>query len=145
MTNNNEQPKHFINESLKESINDYINQWQTAFSLDSANSIIAMYHKEAVLLGTFSDRVRGSHSAIADYFNQFFSYQKREVHFLTINYQEIENMVICSGNYTFNWQDNTVRKTAEARYTMVFQQVNRGFKIIHHHSSLLPKPKVTLD
>ena len=119
----------------KEEILDQFDQWNRALQTGIPEKVVSLYEHDAILLPTLSNKVRHNHDEIKDYF----------VHFLAkdpvgkideSNVRIFDDIAINSGIYTFSFKDGS---SAQARFTFVYCINDEGWKIIEHHSSLLPE------
>ena len=119
----------------EEDILDLFDQWNKALQTGIPEKVVSLYERDAILLPTLSNNVRHSHDEIKDYF----------VHFLAkdpvgnideSNIRIFDDIAINSGIYTFSFKDGS---SAQARFTFVYRKNNEAWKIIEHHSSLLPE------
>ena len=124
-----------MSEVSHEEITELFEQWNQALQTGDPKVVAALYEPDAILLPTLSNQVRHNHPEIEDYF----------VHFLakgpqgTINESNIRvegSIAIHAGIYTFAFQDGS---EAQARFTYAYRKSESGWKIIEHHSSLLPE------
>lgn len=109
--------------------------WNSALGTQDPEKVLSLYHTNAVLCPTLSNEVRSTPDRIKDYF----------VHFLKkgpqgtlneVNTRHHNDIVLNSGIYTFTFNDNT---KATARYSFAYKKEGDSWKIIDHHSSLLPE------
>ena len=120
-------------------MNDALNTWIELISKHGVDEVVNLYAEDGVLLGTFSDEIRQGKEKIREYF-EFFLNKKPHATFL--NYKK---HIIDNNNYSVNGfydfevdaQDGT-RKISHARFTFVFQKQDGVFKILSHHSSVMP-------
>ena len=119
----------------EEEILDLFDQWNRALQTGIPEKVVSLYEHDAILLPTLSNKVRHNHDEIKDYF----------VHFLAkdpvgkideSNVRIFDDIAINSGVYTFSFKDGS---SAQARFTFVYCINDEGWKIIEHHSSLLPE------
>jgi hypothetical protein len=89
------------------------------------------------LLPTLSNRVRRDPEAIVSYFRKFVS----RIPHATISEGQVRVMgsiAIHSGLYRFTFGAGPLRE-ARARFTFVYRRELCGWRIIEHHSSLMPE------
>ena len=114
-------------------------QWTATFVNDNPDPILALYDKEAVLWGTLSPTRRDDPAAIRDYFVKAF--KALPGHKVTFGDQYIRvygDTAINTGYYTFSFVKDGEAKTLPARYSFVYVNRNREWKIVDHHSSAVP-------
>ena len=93
--------------------------------------ILSLYHENAVLVPSFSSRIRRTKEEIKDYYETLF-----KVDYLVLSKEEIylnktEGQRIDSGVYEISW-DNSGSRTS---YKLNFMIVIENDKIVAHHSS----------
>ena len=115
-------------------MNKRIQNWIECVRSNDPNSVTELYDEHAILLGTFSDIERQGPKLIYDYFDGLLS-SKVDVEIFSEHSHSFDNLEVCSGLYNFIVNGDTI----EARYSFVFIQVNDDWKILSHHSSVLPK------
>jgi uncharacterized protein (TIGR02246 family) len=118
-----------------EEVRDLFEQWNQALQTGDPKVVAALYESDAILLPTLSNQVRHNHPEIEDYFVHFLAKGPKG----TINESNIrveESIAIHAGIYTFAFQDGS---EAQARFTYAYRKSAHGWKIIEHHSSLLPE------
>jgi uncharacterized protein (TIGR02246 family) len=113
-------------------------KWNDALQTGNAAKVAALYADDAVLLPTVSNLARTSTAEITDYFKHFL--EKKP--FGTVKQRNIKkgcNKLTDAGIYSFRLTDKTGTKDVGARYTFVYEHRNGEWKIIHHHSSVMPE------
>ena len=109
--------------------------WNSAIQTGNAKQVTKLYESDAVLLPTISNKVRRNHNEIEDYFVQFLENSpKGEIN--ESNIQNLGEIIIHSGIYTFSFKDDSKVK---ARFSFVYQWIGQNWKIIEHHSSQMPE------
>jgi uncharacterized protein (TIGR02246 family) len=117
---------------------DLFKQWNDALQTGSAKKVAALYAEDAVLLPTVSNLPRTTPAEIEDYFNHFL--EKKP--FGTVKQRNIKkgcNKVTDAGVYDFAVISNGKKEIVPARYTFVYEYRNNQWKIVHHHSSMMPE------
>ena len=115
-------------------MNKRIQNWIERVRSNEPTLVTELYDEYALLLGTFSNIERQGSKLIYDYFNGLLS-SKVDVEIISEHTHNFDNLEVCSGLYNFIVNGDTI----EARYSFVFIQVNDDWKILSHHSSVLPK------
>ena len=118
-------------------IKDQLHLWTETIKTKSPEKVAKLYSKSAILLPTLSNKVRTTPDSIQEYFIHFLAKSPEctvnECHSRKIN----DSTAINSGIYTFKLDPD---QTAGARFTFVYEQNDENeWKIIEHHSSLLPE------
>ena len=93
-----------------------------------------LYLDNGILLGTFSNKERVGHELILEYFEKLLK-SPVEVNVVSEHPHVFESVAVNSGLYNFV----TNAKTINARFSFVYNKNNIGWKIILHHSSVLPE------
>lgn len=110
-------------------------QWNEALKSKNPKQVVDLYAADGILLPTLSNKVRHNHEEIEDYFIHFLA--KGPVgSILESNVRLFNDLAINSGIYSFAFEDGS---SAKARYTFVYRQIETNWKIVEHHSSLLPE------
>ncbi|NQZ47897.1 MAG: SgcJ/EcaC family oxidoreductase [Erythrobacter sp.] len=119
-------------------IGGLFDQWNAALQTCDPDQVVALYADDAILLPTLSNDVRHNHAEIRDYFVHFL--QKKP--FGTIdqsNIRDLGDVAVHSGVYTFALTADGETSHAQCRFTYVYARSGDGWKIIEHHSSLMPE------
>lgn len=116
-------------------VSDLFTQWNNAIQTRDPKVVTALYASDATLLPTISNIVRHNHAEIEDYFALFLP-RGPIGKLLEENIRVIDSIAINSGVYAFSFDDGS---TAEARYSFVYKKIDSQWKIIEHHSSVMPE------
>jgi uncharacterized protein (TIGR02246 family) len=113
--------------------------WADAVASGDSEAVADLYAEDALLLPTLSAEARRDHAAIAAYFQAFLArHPSAEV----VDRQVIPGCteVVDAGSYRFRFHDDHGRDSGEvlARYTLIYRHDGRGWRLVHHHSSLAP-------
>ena len=114
--------------------------WNNALQTGDAKTVAALYTDDAVLLPTVSNLPRTTAREIEDYFTHFL--QKNPVG--TVRQRNIKqgcNKLTDAGIYDFVITSKGKKEIVPARYTFVYEFRNNEWKIVHHHSSMMPEQK----
>ena len=113
--------------------------WMELVSSQDIDGVVDLYAEDGLLLGTFSDEIRIGKDKIREYFEFFLakipkaSVVKSKMHVIN------DNNFTVNGFYDFEVDSNNgERELAHARFTFVFQKQGQDFKILSHHSSVMP-------
>ena len=107
--------------------------WVSKIRTNDPSQVVSLYHDDGLLLGTFSDIERKGHDLILEYFENLLK-SKVDVEIVTQQKHETESLVTNSGLYNFIVDG----KTVNARFSFVFIKTGNDWKILSHHSSVLP-------
>ena len=114
-------------------MNELLQKWVNAIKSGDPKQVTELYHGDAILLGTFSNKERIGHELILEYFvNLLKSPVEVEIVSEHIPYSS-ERLLVNSGLYNFI----TGGKTINARFSFVYE--THDDKIISHHSSVMPE------
>ena len=108
--------------------------WVDKIRTNDPKQVVSLYHDDGLLLGTFSDIERKGHNLILEYFENLLK-SNVDVEIVTEHKHETESLVTNSGLYNFIVDG----KTVNARFSFVFIKIEDGWKILSHHSSVLPE------
>ncbi|SEQ70344.1 conserved hypothetical protein [Streptomyces sp. yr375] len=115
--------------------------WNAALKTGDPKKVADRYAKDAVLLPTVSNKIRTDRAEIIDYFDHFLPNTpvgtKIETHINILD----SNSAIDTGIYKFNLTNHETRKKSEvvARYTYEYEKRDGVWKIVNHHSSMMPE------
>ena len=112
---------------------DMLQTWIEKIKSNNANEVSDLYHKDGLLLGTFSNIERNGRELILDYFKNLFI-SKVDVEIITQHEFKADTISTISGLYNFLVNDREIR----ARFSFVFLKNKEDWKILSHHSSVLP-------
>ena len=113
---------------------DLLQVWVDKIKLNDANQVANLYCENGLLLGTFSKIERNGQELILDYFKDLLSSQV-DVKIIKKHEYKAESISTASGLYNFEVNDSII----EARFSFVFVKSKEDWKILSHHSSVLPK------
>ena len=112
---------------------DLLQIWGKKIKINDAKQVAELYHENGLLLGTFSDIERKGKKLILDYFENLFI-SRVDVEIITQHEFKAESISTVSGLYNFLVNDRKIR----ARFSFVFLKNKEDWKILSHHSSVLP-------
>ncbi|SFR55659.1 SgcJ/EcaC family oxidoreductase [Thiomicrospira sp. ALE5] len=125
-----------VDEALAEQL---FTAWNDALASGNARSVAALYSDDAVLLPTVSNLPRSGLAEIEAYFKHFLLKQPRATVLQRIVRKGC-NKLTDAGVYQFEVShDGSRRKLVKARYTFVYAFYAGRWKILHHHSSVMPQ------
>ena len=112
---------------------DLLQIWVEKIKINDAKQVAELYHEDGLLLGTFSDVERKGHKLILDYFENLFV-TRIDIEIVTKYEFKAESTYTASGLYNFLVNDKKIK----ARFSFVFLKNKEDWKILSHHSSVLP-------
>lgn len=119
----------------KDKVTALFKDWNHALQTGDAKKVAQLYETTGILLPTMSNKVRHDREEIEDYFVHFIS--KGPVGNIDeSNIRMFGDIAINSGIYTFTFKDDSV---VQARFTFVYRWNGQAWKIIEHHSSVMPE------
>ena len=118
---------------------ELLKKWTDAIKNGDPKQVTDLYHEDAILLGTFSNKERNGHELILEYFENLLK-SPVEVEIVSEHFSSRDGFYVNSGLYNFV----TGGKTINARFSFVYygQLYERPlveWKIVSHHSSVIPK------
>ncbi len=126
-----------ITEDQRQEIASLFDQWNAALKTCDAKQVAALYAQDAMLLPTISKEVRQTPGAIQDYFEHFLQLKPRGT-ILQQKIRRFDGVATNSGIYKFTITQDGEERVVMARFTFVYRLDKEGWKIIDHHSSMLP-------
>tara|TARA_Y100001970_G_scaffold245493_1_gene312572 strand:- start:154 stop:534 length:381 start_codon:yes stop_codon:yes gene_type:complete len=117
---------------------DLLNSWVEKIKTNDAAQVADLYHRDGLLLGTFSNSERKGQKLIFDYFENLFS---SHVDVMVITKHEYNSDSISTASGFYNFEVNGI--IIKARFSFVFLKMNDNWKILSHHSSVLPNENKT--
>lgn len=113
-------------------------RWNAALQTLDPGTVAARYAPDAVLLPTVSNQVRRTPAEIEDYFVQFL---KKRPHgtIVQANIRVFGDLAIDSGVYVFDLTTEEGVIQVLCRYTFVYRRDGDDWRIIEHHSSMMPE------
>jgi len=113
---------------------ELLQKWTSAIKNGDPKQVTKLYDENGILLGTFSPKERVGHELILEYFESLLK-SPVEVQIVSEHSHVFESTAVNSGLYNFI----TNGKTINARFSFVYNKNDDGWKIISHHSSVLPE------
>ena len=117
-------------------VGELLQEWVNAIKQGDPKQVTNLYHKQGILLGTFSPKERVGHELILEYFENLLK-NPVEVEIVSEHTHNSATMCVNSGLYNFI----TNGKTIASRFSFVYVldlDMSR-WQIISHHSSVLPE------
>jgi uncharacterized protein (TIGR02246 family) len=126
-----------VAESSTAEVGALFEAWNAAVTSGVPERVVALYAPDAVLIPTLSNRVRRDPETCTSYFRKFLS-RKPRASLVETSVRVMGNVATHSGVYHFLFDAGPLRE-ARARFTFVYRRDPRGWRIIEHHSSLMPE------
>lgn len=124
----------------EKAVRDAGQNWAEAIAAGNVDRILDLYDEKAILLGTLSQVTRKDPQAIREYFRGFCCRESMKGEFTDINIRLFDKVAVNSGTYVFTWMQEGKKVRVPARFTFVYKLDRGSWKIIEHHSSLIPGP-----
>lgn len=125
-------------EATNTEIAELFDRWNAALQTGDPRKVAQLYAKSAILLPTLSSRLRQSPEAIEEYFEEFLRLKPRSK-IIQQNVRLFDDIAINSGVYVFEIEREGQPLSVKARFTFIYHCEGGDWKIIEHHSSLLPE------
>ena len=113
---------------------ELLQKWVGAIKSGDPKQVTNLYHDDGILLGTFSNKERVGHELILEYFENLLK-SPVDVEIVSEHPHDFESAAVNSGLYNFV----TNGKTINARFSFVYNKDNDEWKIVSHHSSVMPE------
>ena len=113
---------------------ELLQKWVAAIKSGDPKQVTNLYHDDGILLGTFSNKERVGHELILEYFENLLK-SPVDVEIVSEHPHILESAAVNSGLYNFV----TNGKTVNARFSFVYHKYNAEWKIVSHHSSVMPE------
>jgi len=124
--------------TTKKLAEELFNKWNAALQTGNARKVAALYAEDAVLLPTVSNLPRTTTAEIEDYFVHFLEKKPYGI-IKQRNIKQGCNKLTDAGIYDFEVISEGRKQVVPARYTFVYEYRNNEWKIVHHHSSVMPE------
>ena len=115
-------------------MNELLQKWVNAIKNGDPKQVTDLYHVDAILLGTFSNKERIGRGLILEYFENLLK-SPVEVEIVSEHPIQFGSFAVNSGLYNFV----TGGKTINARFSFVYHSDPVDWKIVSHHSSIMPE------
>jgi ketosteroid isomerase-like protein len=113
--------------------------WVAAFNARELDTLCALYTPDAVLWGTLATQLLTDPAAIRGYFERAWSPAlDTRVELLDLHLQHDGPLAIAAGGYRLEFLYQGRPHTQPARYSFVLVATAQGWRVRHHHSSMMP-------
>ena len=117
-----------------------LQEWVGEIRGGDPKQVTSLYHEDGILLGTFSALERIGHELIQAYFENLLQ-SPVDVEIISEHSSIFESTAVNSGLYNFI----TNGKTINARFSFVYHKNGNEWKIVSHHSSVLPENRLVFE
>ncbi|HSI83775.1 MAG: DUF4440 domain-containing protein [Candidatus Methylacidiphilales bacterium] len=114
------------------------NNWAAAIGGRNPDTIAALYDPGAVLWATFSTTRYSTPGQIHSYFVNLTKRKDLKATFTSHLIRIHGDVAIDTGYYYFSFTENGKTVKVPARYSFGYKRTAKGWKIIEHHSSIVP-------
>ncbi len=125
--------------SDKAAVETAYGDWRKAMSSGSAENVVMLYSPKAVLLATFDAEPLVGHERLLPYFKKLSALPKLSVKPQKSLIRVFGDVAINSGTYEFSYEKDGKTVTVPARFSFTYKLDGDKWKIIDHHSSILPE------
>lgn len=114
-------------------------KWNEALKTKDASKVAELYSKDSSFLPTLNGEFKAGQEEAEGYFEHFLL-KNPSGKVVEEKVQPLGDSYVHSGLYDFEVGPADKREIVEARFTYVWQDINKNgqWKIIHHHSSVKP-------
>ena len=121
------------------SIEAALQAWVDAFNAHDAAGVSALYDAQAVLWGTLSADIITSVDAIDAYFDRTFQFNPPPTVSLGQALVRVfGDMAVASGSYTLAFEIAGQSHLMPSRFSFTYRRSGSQWRIVDHHSSLVP-------
>lgn len=119
-------------------VNTAFAAWITDVNHKDMQSLLSLYDEHADLHPTLSGKLRTTRLEMKDYFEHFLALPELHAEASAPHIQIFNDVAINDGFYQFSFNKNGKPKVLKARYSFTYLKEPDGWKIIDHHSSVVP-------
>ncbi len=129
-----------VAKSDEDSIRAAYNDWVKAVTGGSADPVLKLYDDKAVLLATFGPKPFVGHDQLRTYFVKFTALPHLKAETNESIIRIFGDTAVNSGLYTFSYEKNGKTVKVPARFSFTYRKEGDKWKIVDHHSSVVPPP-----
>ena len=122
--------------------------WMHMVCSQSVKSVLSLYRPDAVLVATYNRDILQGHTQLRAYFRRFLGKDNLCGEINGMVEQDLGDVKVLSGIYTFRFSERGQPKAVQARFTFVLTPENvrsgrvwtdsQRWRIVTHHSSEMP-------
>jgi len=112
--------------------------WMDTICTGNPAQVLRLYMPNAVLVPTYDPKVLRGHPELLAYFNRFMAKEGLCGKIQSTFVQDVGRAKVLSGLYKFQFIEDGIPKSVNARYTFVIVPTRAGWRIAEHHSSEVP-------
>lgn len=117
-----------------------LDQWVAAVEGGSAEKIIALYDKDAVMISTFVQNPMTKREELLSYYKKVVSNPDVEVTVEETHPRRFGDMAVNTGRYTLSYTQEGESVVIPARFSFTYRLESSKWLIVDHHSSRVPLP-----
>ena len=121
-------------------VSDALAEWVAAVEGPSAENIVALYDKNAVMISTFAQAPITTRKDLLHYYKMVVSNPDVKVDVTETHARVFGNMAVNSGQYTFHYTQDGEPVVIPARFSFTYILRDGKWVIVDHHSSRVPLP-----
>lgn len=123
----------------KKIISAKIQEWAEAVLIKDFTKIKSLYHKNAMVLPTFDNRLLKSREEIIEYIHMFANLKGLQINVESLHTRIYGDIAINNGLYKISCIRNGKFMEIAARYNFIYIFENNNWLIIDQHSSFIPE------
>lgn len=117
-------------------------KWKNGIEENNPNLLSSLYSEDTTFLPTLLDKFVEKEEDIKNYFISLLK-NKIKINLIKQDIKHLGEIILHSGFYDFICLDENKEETIiNARFTFVYKKINEKWKILHHHSSQMPKATI---
>jgi uncharacterized protein (TIGR02246 family) len=129
---------HAVDPGQVNEVEGVFNEWIADVNRKDMQKLLALYDERADLHPTLSGTLRVSSNDIEAYFRHFLALPNLHVEASNPHIQVFGAVAINDGFYQFAFVKNGGLTVLKARYSFTYLKEPDGWRIIDHHSSIVP-------
>ncbi|TAL39360.1 MAG: SgcJ/EcaC family oxidoreductase [Alphaproteobacteria bacterium] len=119
---------------------DVLQAWLGAVGSGDPKAVLSLYAPDAILLPTLSSAVLDTPSKLYEYFRRFTAIPGLKGALRQRHIRLFGDTATASGIYAFTFRGAAgARRRMAARFSFVFRLTDKSWRIIEHHSSVMPE------
>jgi len=130
---------------MTDQIKETAQEWAEAVATMQPDTVLKLYHPEAVLWGTLSPVMRSGYDEIREYFVTFLDKPALSCPRIEGKVRLYGDIAFYSGDYEFTWQLEGTLYRLPARFSWVYKKNGDRWMILEHHSSMFPELPLSLE
>lgn len=124
-------------------VDKLLSHWVQVLSTGQLDRLLELYAADSILIPTFNDRLHLDSDDREQYFLQLMSLDNLRVTVIEQHPRRRSDIAFNSGIYEFRFMRDGHEQWFLARFSFVYEMTEKGWKILEHHSSLLPETFMT--